>query len=189
MKLFKKLNQSGVAHLAALAVVVVAVAAVGTYMLVVSHAQTPPKKGNGGGTTSAPDYVSYNSAQTLYQVPTDTGGVNMVSDFVSALGTVPVAQVTAGTSANFGGKGGGNAVPIVDKVCYTLRATAGGATVSLWGVNSSQQFNLADTSTTDTAYSEICLTPSGTPTTNPGYALKVITGTVLVYQNTRAYHY
>jgi peptidoglycan hydrolase-like protein with peptidoglycan-binding domain len=40
MKLFKKLNQAGIAHVAALAVVVVAIAVVGTYVVVKSHAST-----------------------------------------------------------------------------------------------------------------------------------------------------
>ena len=40
MKLFKKLNQTGVAHVAALGVVMVGLAAFGTYMLVASHAAT-----------------------------------------------------------------------------------------------------------------------------------------------------
>ena len=82
MKLFKKLNQTGVAHVAALAVVVVGLAAVGTYMLVQSHAATCVDYQYGyGGSGTCVKYIQQmlNGISHQYAGTTNSSGAVMTS--------------------------------------------------------------------------------------------------------------
>lgn len=70
MKLFKKLNQHGAAHIAAIAIIIVGLAAVGTFLLVKSHADTVYYCNSGdtlSGTTCT--HTTYYAATKHYTCP------------------------------------------------------------------------------------------------------------------------